>query len=118
MKTDLSNNYSNNFTFKYIQTDQNPSDLVTRGLSFNKFKANLVYWQHGPSWLNTIPLCFPKYDLKCLNEDHRCMVQTFLLNEISENEIKPIIEFERFFDFLKLIRATILIFKFINKYKK
>ena len=46
------------------------------------------------------------------------MVQTFLLNEISENEIKPIIEFERFSDFSKLIRATALVFKFINKCKK
>ena len=87
MKTDLSNYYSTNFTFKYMHTDQNPFDLITRGLSFNKFKVNLDYWQHVPSWFNTIPLNFPKYDLKCLNEDNRCMVQMSLLNEIYENEL-------------------------------
>ena len=84
MKTDLSNNYSTNFTYKYIQTDQNPFDLST---SFNKLKVNLGYWQHWPTWLNTVPLNFPKYDLKCLNEDNRCMVQMSLLNEIYENEL-------------------------------
>ena len=118
MKSELSDNYSTNFTYKYIQTDQNIADVITRGLSFSKFKENLDYWEHGPEWLNRFPLDFPKYDLKCLTKDNQCIVQNSLLNEISQLEIRPIIKFDRFSDFSKLVGTTALVFKFINKCKK
>ena len=37
-------------TFRYIASNQNPSDLVTRGLSASEIDTSTLWW-HGPSWL-------------------------------------------------------------------
>ena len=30
--------------FRYVHTDQNPADLLTRGITFEVFKQNLRLW--------------------------------------------------------------------------
>ena len=37
--------------FNYVNKNDNPVDLITRGVSLNKFKAQFLFWLHGPSWL-------------------------------------------------------------------
>lgn len=37
-------------TWRYITTDQNPADLLSRGVSLADFK-NSALWKNGPAWL-------------------------------------------------------------------
>ena len=37
------------FTWRYVPTDQNPNDLVTRGISIVKLNE---FWFKGPNWLS------------------------------------------------------------------
>ena len=37
--------------FKYVHTNQNPADLLTRGRSYDKYLRNRNLWLKGPSWL-------------------------------------------------------------------
>ena len=45
-----------NFPVKFVPTDENPADLLTRGLAFKKL-VNKSLWWNGPEWLmsNNIP---------------------------------------------------------------
>ena len=44
-------NKSIHVKFNYVNTNDNPADLITRGVSLDKFKAQFLFWLHGPSWL-------------------------------------------------------------------
>ncbi|XP_045023522.1 uncharacterized protein LOC123467802 [Daphnia magna] len=37
-------------TWKYVTTDQNPADILSRGASLKEFKASDI-WKNGPIWL-------------------------------------------------------------------
>ena len=37
--------------FHYVNTNDNRTDLLIRGVSFDKFKAQFLFWLHGPSRL-------------------------------------------------------------------
>ena len=41
--------YNVDVQFKYVPSDQNPGDFVTRGISLEKFKLNFTLWTHGPN---------------------------------------------------------------------
>ena len=62
--------------FKYVPTDQNLADLVTRGLTLNKFKLNLNFWIRGPTLLTDSPVSWPVSELKCLSVTDKNVVQT------------------------------------------
>ena len=62
--------------FKYILTNQNPADLITTGLTFNKFKSNLDIWIKGLAWLKARPVLWPESELKCLSDTDKSAVQT------------------------------------------
>ena len=37
--------------FNSMNTNDNPADLITRGVSLNKSKTQFLFWRHGPSLL-------------------------------------------------------------------
>ena len=37
--------------FKYVNTSDNPVDLITRGITLDKFRSELQFWLTGPEWL-------------------------------------------------------------------
>ncbi|XP_045177869.2 uncharacterized protein LOC123537977 [Mercenaria mercenaria] len=41
---------TNSHEWRYCPTESNPADLLSRGISFGKFKYNTL-WMNGPSWL-------------------------------------------------------------------
>ena len=117
IKEDVINKFSVNIAFRYVHTSSNPADLCSRGLKFNKFKDKLSNWLYGPDWLNSYPVKIPKFKLECLSERNKTILQN---NMIGQNivETKPVISFERFSDFDKLLKATSFIFFIKNKIKK
>ena len=60
-----------NSCVKYVPTDQNPADLLTRGLSLNKFKDLLQFWTYGPEWLKTADSDWPVNELNCLSDANK-----------------------------------------------
>ena len=45
---DIQEKYSININFKYVPSELNPADMVTRGLTFEKFQQKFHYWISGP----------------------------------------------------------------------
>ena len=104
MKRKLEEKYEVSFHFRYVPTDQNPADLLTRGLKLEKFKQNLFFWMEGSSWLKLNPVVWPTSDLMYLNSVNRGIV---LNTEICKVNILPaVFFFERFGKSSKLISTV------------
>ena len=50
-KKSLLQDYNISVQFRYAKSEDNPCDLLTRGLSFNDFIKQESFWQCGPQWL-------------------------------------------------------------------
>ena len=54
LKSELSVRYKMPINYRFVPTSQNPADMLTRGLSFDKFEQNFDTWCYGPQWLRSI----------------------------------------------------------------
>ena len=87
-----------------MPTAENPGNLLTRGLTFDKFRECLDFWIHGPTWMRSPSVVWPTSELRCLNVDSRNLV---LATELEVQEPKsPLVPFEKFSWLHKLIGAT------------
>ena len=77
MATKICNNFGFKISYKYVSTEENPSDFLTRGLSVQKFKDHLNKWIHGPQWLTDAAAAWPSSPLHCLNDENKAVVQQF-----------------------------------------
>ena len=39
--------------YHYVNTEENPADLITRGLTSNKYLIKTQLWLEGPEWLTS-----------------------------------------------------------------
>ena len=51
LKSEFVNEFKVPVTYHYVHTEQNPADLLTRGLSYNKFLENRKFWLKALEWL-------------------------------------------------------------------
>ena len=109
--------------FKYVKSEDNPCDLLTRGLSFNEFVKKLSFWKHGPSWLPDFQNSWPDYTLGCLSAASKHLVAPRSsgyanFNANAEMSTEPLVDVEKFSSFRKALKVTTLVFKAIFKMKK
>ena len=62
--------------FRYVHTDRNPADLLTRGITLEKFQQNLRLWSLGPEWFNKSPIEWQTSELQCLSSKNKFIVQS------------------------------------------
>ena len=97
---------SKNFRFLYVPTQDNPADLVTRGVTTEDLRSNKL-WSKGPTWLisNDWPEQKEHLDIQ--------------VNEISvepENLVEPIFDCEKYSSLTKILGITSRIFSFLTKF--
>ena len=104
---------------RYCPTSDNPSDLLTRGITVRQLtKADL--WWHGPNWLKTGHWPFCDLDTSALHaviEQERDPVVYVTVNKTDTeptNYIGNVIQLERYSDYTKLLRITALVTRFIT----
>ena len=109
----LQENFSLPVHYSYVNTSHNPADLITKGLTFKKFSANLKFWQNGPEWLSNDFSNWPSYPMLSVSSDHRNKIITKCAIQPME---KPFIQVKNYSDLNKLLRVTAYVFKpFCNK---
>ena len=99
--------------FRYVPTDLNPADLLTRGLSLKEFSSKIRFWSHGPEFLNQINLIWPIANGGCFSQRTKT-----LTNYCANDTLDPLLPIERYSDLNKLLRATSLVLLFIRKTRK
>ena len=113
MKKDLFDQYGIQINFKYVSTDENPADLLTRGLSLDQFKQNLEFWMHGPKWIQSTNVVWPSHDLSCLSAINKSIVLSTCISNVKT--LQPIVPFDRFSKLNKLIGVTAKMLEFLSK---
>jgi hypothetical protein len=125
IKDTVEKDYKSKFTFNYINTLENPADMVTRGISTKQFKQKLDLWLKGPEWIKENPTNWPQNSLKCLSEENKQNKLTesntktqVNLQTCHSKVLEPILNFQDFSNIQKLYRITSILFKFQFKLLK
>jgi len=99
--------------FKYIPTNLNPADLLTRGISSLEFDKVLKFWLSGPDFLSVFPIIWPADNLGCLSEQDKVLTMA-----TAATQTETIMPVNRYSNLNKLHRVTALVIKFISKLRK
>ena len=118
MLDELQFKFTTSIHFKYVSSTENPADILTRGLSFDKFQSIFDFWIHGPTWIRSESVTFPVSNLDCLNSYNKSLVNYTYSPDNALISTEPFIAFDRFSCLSQLINSTSLVFKFIYLLKK
>ena len=105
----ISNEYGIECLFRYIPTDSNPADMLTRGLSLTNFESKLELWKHGPSFIGKLPIIWPSKSVGCFSDLTKTLVSC-TVNDSSS----PILPIDRYSCLNKLLRVTAHVMRFVN----
>lgn len=99
--------------WRHVATDQNPADLLTRGVHPSEIRTNDLWWS-GPGWLRDTDR-FPAFKPECNFETPEQRVQAMVVshNAYSINEV-----IVRFSSLSRLIRTLGYCYRFINHVRR
>ncbi|XP_064645114.1 uncharacterized protein LOC135498660 [Lineus longissimus] len=101
--------------YRYCPTNENPADLLTRGITSRKL-ANSDLWWHGPEWLTggdwPISETYDSAILLQLNADDETEPKE--LKPVTPPNISAIINVNDYGKLTKLLRVTALVQRFIS----
>ena len=128
MVDEFKDKFGIDIVFKYVKSEHNPADMITRGLNFEQFTAKYDFWLSGPSWLSQSPLVWPENTLGCLSEESKSSPMTNInrVPEIVSNTVTStetnchdcLIDFTRFSSWNKLLNSvarTFMVIKILRK---
>ena len=115
IKKDLLNTYKISIYYKFVPTLENPADMLTRGLTFEKFHQHLRFWYNGPDWLNSQSVVWPTSDLNCLSAQQKSVVLSTVLNK--DAEVAPLVAFDRYSKLSTLFAVTARVIGALLKFK-
>ena len=107
-KNELSTKYKLPVYFRYTDTISNPADLLTKSISFKKFKDIKQFWENGPSFLSNDFSKWPKHQLLSISPE----CKTFVHCNVVSSGNNDVLDIKRFSHFNKLIKVTTYLFKF------
>ena len=117
LSEEIQNKFKIPFFFKYVKSEFNAADVLTRGVSFNTFENNLKLYLNGPEFLNYNVQSWPTYELLSLAPEVRSQI-TCVNVHVEDNNLE-IIDASKFSSFNKLMKITYYVFKlFCNKSKQ
>ncbi|CAG2217437.1 unnamed protein product [Mytilus edulis] len=111
--------------WKYCPTDCNPADLLTRGITSEKYKESTL-WKKGPSWL-TDTSKFPNTTIVSdaplsvlINDQENSQATRDISTDKNENQpgIHVIMEINRYGSYKRLLRVTAYVQHFVSKCHK
>ena len=105
--------YNIRINFKYVPTNCNPADLLTRGLTLDKFKQNLNFWLHGPNFINQENVQWPISQLSCLSKENQNIVMSTQVESASSNSV--LINLERYSTFSAATRIATSVIRFCSE---
>src|SRR5215469_11580726 len=115
LSEEIQNRYKIPFFFKYVKSESNIADVVTRGVSFNNFKNNLNLYVNGPEFLNYDLQSWPVCELLSLAPEIRTQIINVNINNNNNDNNLEIIDISKYSSFRKVMKITYYIFKFLSK---
>lgn len=78
--------------FEYVLTDDNPTDMITRGISIRKFKTNFHFRVNSEKWLSIQPKDWPANELNCLNPQNKNVIKSAVFFGSLSEEVEPVVK--------------------------
>ena len=116
LKEDLVKKYNIPIAYHYVNTEENPADLVTKGLSYSKYLNKMRFWLEGPQWLSNDFKQWPEYPLLSISPDQKQKISTSCnvqLNKVNTG----VLNINKFSSLNKLINCTSYMYKFLGNIK-
>ncbi|XP_071132834.1 uncharacterized protein [Mytilus edulis] len=111
--------------WKYCPTDCNPADLLTRGITSEKYKESTL-WKKGPNWL-TDTSKFPNTTIVSdaslsvlINEQENSQATRDISTDKNENQpgLHVIMDLNRYGSYKRLLRITAYVQRFVSRCRK
>ena len=114
-RQDICNKFGHNCIFKYVPTELNPADMLTRGITHRDFCSKFEFWIHGPDFLWTPEVQWPVRNLGCLSKENQTLACANVVEQVEDSSLFSV---QKYSDVHKLFRVTAYVYKFINKLRK
>ena len=117
LRQEMYEQYKVDICLKYIASEYNPADCLTRGLTFNEFVSKKALWFQGPPWISGSAEEWPT----CLSEQSKQLIGnkpdvfSYCITSFQETDV---ISIDRHSSLNKLFRVTAYIYKFIFTSRK
>ena len=116
LNTEIAKKYKLPIMYHYVNTNDNPADLTTKGLTYNKYLKKLKFWLEGPEWITNDFENWPNFPLLSISPDYKHQVSTACT--IQSNKVNSgILNINKFSNFDSLIKATRRLYVFLSKLK-
>ena len=117
IKNQIEKNSDIRIKYKYVQTTDNPADLISRGITIVKFGNMYEFWSHGPHWVIKDKKEWPTSRFECPSTESKNSVSSKIYYNCIELYVEPVVSFSKFSSWKKLNKATSLVYKFPYKCK-
>ena len=95
---------------KWVSTNENPADLLSRGCSFECVQDELL-WKRGPDWLVQESEWIADPETPCVSVNE-------IVSELPQYEVpQPLFDYEKISDLKQILSVTGKVFRFIRKVK-
>ncbi|XP_042895210.1 uncharacterized protein [Parasteatoda tepidariorum] len=105
-------NYTNPTQWRHCPGNENPADLLSCGAAPTELKS-LDLWWLGPTWLTQSSKFWPSKQLSDVNPDIYAELRKPASQSLLITSYQPLIDISRFSSYMKLLRVTAWIFRFL-----
>ena len=118
IKNQIEKNFDITIKHKYVQTTDNPVDLISRGITIAKFENMDEFWSHGPHWVIKDDKEWSTSRLGCLSTESKNTVSSKINYNSIESYVEPVVSVSKFSSWKKLNKVSSLVYKFFYKCKR
>ena len=111
-RTDEIHNLVPTAHFRYVNTKDNHSDLITRGINTRQLLSSSVSWQ-GPTWLIS-PTNWPQDDREYVYDSSAWSQEVVCNSNVGTVPHDKLVDWERFGSYDHIVRVLAWMYRFIN----
>ena len=104
--------------FSYVKTKENPSDMLSRGVSASFLKNSSLWWE-GPSWLKDRESWPVEVNLEDsdLVRTNTCVIEDTHVLHVEE-DVVDLMRWDKFSSFRKVVRTMAWVLRYIQNLKR
>ena len=119
LRAELKTKYALTCNFTYLPSEENPADLLTRGISKAKWVEKMDFWVHGPNFFRNELKDWPKRNLNCLSEESKLLtLNSAKVQNIDSVNFSSLFSIKKYSSLAKTLNVTATILLFIAKLKR
>ena len=107
--------HSDTIKWRHVPGELNPADIASRGSSIESFLSQSEFWLHGPQFLVKPASEWPKPSVQCPISDINSEARKITLTAPSTKRERPIINEDRFSDWLVILRIIVYVYRYFRK---